>query len=257
MKIFEMQEKAFKVQRQTNKGCSKNHIMKETLQSIEISFDIFETFLKIPFEKEEIVAIAIHEIVLRSHKILQAVTLNATAGIEIPAMALLRDLIEIEYLLRYFKINIDEVPEWWHADRKTRLKKYSPSKIREKITKEYPELKKPMEEDYWGHSEIAAHPTPISLKLQKEFKNDVLSPHSINPAFIWVVIAEISFHATRLSKLVVYFGDRIYPQLDFKTKGNKLEKMMSSLDVSKKTARCILHYKLDSIEKKYQTQSKK
>ena len=257
MKIFEMQEKAFKAQRQIYKKYKKIPGMKEKFQIIEISFDIFENLLKIPFEKNDIFAVAVREIVLRAHKMLQAATLNATAGIEIPAMSLLRDLIEIEFLLRYFEISPDEVSKWWYADRETRLRKYSPKKLREKITKEFPKLKRPMESDYFGHCEIATHPTPISLKLQSEFENDFLFPPSRDLMFVWIVVTEISLHAARVAKFVAYLGDSISPQSDFKTKFDKLKKVMSDLPVDKELARYLLHRKLDRSKKKYQAESKK
>lgn len=255
MKISKLQEKAFKAQCQINKAYKKLPELEKNFQTIEISFNILEKFLKIPFEEDDIFAVAIREIVFRSHKTLQAATLNATAGIEIPTMSLLRDLIETEFLLRYFVINPDEISEWWNADRKTRLRKYNPSKLREKIAKKFPKLKKPMEDDYIGHCEIAAHPTPISLKLQRESKNSSLFPPSKDIMFVWVCIMEVSLHAARVSEYVASLGSMLDSQSDFKEKITKLQKNTSTLD--QKLASYVLHVKQTNAEKKYQTSTNK
>ena len=133
MKILELQKKAFKAQQQIYSEYDKIPGMKERFQIIELSFEILEDFLKIPFDKDEILAVAFRELVIRSHKTLQSVTLIATSGLEIQTISFLRDLIEIEFLLRYFIINPDEIPKWWRSDRKTRLRKYSPQHLRNGI----------------------------------------------------------------------------------------------------------------------------
>lgn len=236
------------------KNIKKNSETEKSLQSVEISFDIFENFLKIPFRKNDVTAIAIREMVLRSHKTLQIATLSALAGIEIPTISLLRDLIEIEFLLRYFIINPTEVSTWWHADRETRIKKYSPAKLRKAITKKFPELKKPMEDDYFGHCEIAAHPTPKSLKLQSELGNNSLFYSSKDQIFAWICLMEVSFHATRLAQIVAQLGDILYPKSDLKAENIKLQKIMANL-VNKKFAAHLLYHKLNKAEKKHKTKS--
>lgn len=251
VKVSELQEKAFDAQCQINKEYKKIPGLRERFQIIEDSFAILESFLTIPFEKNEVFAVAIREMVLRAHKTLQATTLNATAGIEIPTMSLLRDLIEIEFLLRYFEIYPDKVSEWWHADRKTRLREYSPNELRKHIAKKFPKLKKPMEDDYLGHCEIATHPTPLSLKLQSEFKNNSLFPPSQDWAFVWACIMEVAFHAERMACLVAYFGDMIYPQLDFKKKVDKLQKLTPNFPIEKKAASYILYAKLARVKEKH------
>lgn len=249
MKVFELQKKAFEAQCQLNKEYKKNPGLRARFQLIETSSAILESFLTIPFEKNEVLAVAMREMVLRAHKTLQATTLNATAGIEIPTMSLLRDLIEIEFLLKYFTIHPNKVSEWWYADGKTRSREYSPKELRKQIAKKFPESKKPMEDDYFGHCEIATHPTPLSLKLQSEFKNNSLLPPSRDQAFVWACIMEVSFHAARMAHLVAYLGDMIYPQSDFKKKIDKLQKLTSNTSIEKKVASYILYAKRTRAEK--------
>jgi len=250
LKISDLQKKAFQAQNQISKQYIKIPGMKERFEIIEISFDILELFLTIPFRKNETLAVAFREIVLRSHRTLQAVTLNATAGLEIPTMSFLRDLIEIEFLLRYFLINPSEVPKWWQASRETRLRKYSPSKLRAGISKKFPKLKKPMEDDYFGHCEIASHPTPESLKLQSEFKDNPLLLPSKDLTFVWICLMEVSFHAQRVAELVADLGYTIYPQTDMEKKLKKLQKLSLNLPATRKIGVLLLRDKFARSKKK-------
>ena len=52
---------------------------------------------------------------------MQSATLLALGGFKIPAMTLLRDLLEIEFLLRYFLKNPDQISAWLKADRGARI----------------------------------------------------------------------------------------------------------------------------------------
>ena len=250
MKILELQEKAFKAQQQIYSKYDKIPGMKERFQIIELSFEILEDFLKIPFHKDEILAVAFHELALRSHKTLQSVTLIATAGLEIQTISFLRDLIEIEFLLRYFVIYPDEILKWWKSDKKTRLQKYSPKHLRKGIFKKYPKMKKPMEDDYFGHCEMASHPTPLSLKLQSEFKDNPLLLPSKDLTFVWVSLMDLSFHAERIAKIISDLGMVIYPTSNLKSKSENLHNISLNLTTERKYAVHLLSEKLGRVENK-------
>lgn len=57
-------------------------------------------------------------------------TLSAYQGVAADAM---RDVMEIEYLLLDFGINPEHTAEWLGCDRKLRLRKYSPARLRERL----------------------------------------------------------------------------------------------------------------------------
>lgn len=57
-------------------------------------------------------------------------TLSAYQGVAADAM---RDVMEIEYLLLDFSINAEHASEWLSCDRRFRLRKYSPAKLRERL----------------------------------------------------------------------------------------------------------------------------
>ncbi|QLH07684.1 hypothetical protein [Nitrosopumilus ureiphilus] len=151
MKILEFQNNAFKAQQKIYSEYGKINGMEERFQIIELSFEILEDFLKIPFNKNEITVNAFRELVIRSHKTLQSVTLIATSGLEIQTLSFLRDLVEIEFLLLFFTIYPEKITTWWKADKKTRIQNFSPVHLRNGIAKKYPEMKKSMEDDYAGH----------------------------------------------------------------------------------------------------------
>ena len=194
---------------------------------IELSFEIIEKFLDIPFEKNEITAVVINGMILRSYNTLQTATLNALMGFGIPALSLLRDSVEIENLLLYFRLDYSEIEKWWYATRKTRLEDYSPGKIRSKISKKIPEFKKILDLDYREHSEMLSHVTPSSIGLQKEFKINSSISQSNNPMFILFCIKDISIHASRIANHAAVLGDVIEPSFKLSKKYKKLIKIKS------------------------------
>lgn len=248
MEILELQKNAFKAQQKIHSEYGEINGMPERFQIIEISFEILEDFLKIPFHKDELIAIAFRELVIRSHKTLQSVTLIATSGLEIQTISFLRDLVEIEFLLQYFTIHPQEIIVWWKADKKTRLDKFSPVRLRNGIAKRYPEMKKPMEDDYAGHCEIASHPTPVSLNIQSDFENNSLTLPSKDLTFVWISLMELSFHAGRLAKIISDLGMIIHPESNLSAKSDKIQKLSLNLAPERKFAVHILHEKLERAE---------
>jgi len=233
MKISQLLSKTSKTQLNIYKKRKKILGLNQRFKIIEISTEILDEFMNIPYRKNETLATAFRELTLRASHTLQAVTLLSTAGMGIQTISLLRDLIEIEFLLQYFLIKPKEITKWWQADRLTRIKKYTPNKLRIEIGKKYPKMKEAMDADYIGHCEIASHPTPISLRLQNQVKNNTLSP-STDFSFAWVSLFEVAFHAERLAKLVAFIALRIKHDSLIKEKIQKLEKLSSSLDPSER-----------------------
>lgn len=84
------------------------------------------------------------------------------SGYQAVAMDAMRDVMEIEYLLLDFFKHPEHIDEWLHAERRDRLKQFSPGALRQRLIAAGVE---PFAEegweptDYWAHSE-ALHATP-------------------------------------------------------------------------------------------------
>lgn len=68
--------------------------------------------------------------------------------------ALVRQLVEIEYLAWAVTNDPDDAWEWFTSDKKTRLSRWQPGKIRQRSEGRFPN------KDYHDHCEIGGHPVP-------------------------------------------------------------------------------------------------
>lgn len=75
------------------------------------------------------------------------------------ASALLRQLVEIEYLAHAFAIGSETAEAWLRADRQKRRTFWSPKKVRDRASGEFPD------EHYWSHCERGGHPTTEGMSL--------------------------------------------------------------------------------------------
>jgi hypothetical protein len=79
------------------------------------------------------------------------------------ALNLVRSLGEISNLALLSTTGGDEIREWIHADRKTRLKKFSPAKVRERlIAAGYKDVMVADDSWYADFCELYTHPTPAT-----------------------------------------------------------------------------------------------
>lgn len=92
------------------------------------------------------------------------------------ASALVRQLLEVEYLSFAFAEKDEIAAEWMHADRNQRRKFWSPGELRKRSGGRY------LSADYWDHCDRGGHPTRDSLPLLPDHKQ----PHR---AFFWADLA--------------------------------------------------------------------
>ena len=221
MKILDLQKSASKTQVRIWLRLEFNNKISKQFEIIEISSNILETFLDIPFDNSDDSAKALHELVRRSHKDLQGIILLATSGLTVQSLSLSRNLVEIELLLRYFVMQLDEITTWWNTDDQTRRHRYSPKRLRNEIARRYPEMKHAMEKDYWGHSELC-HPMP---QISNKFEDETLLLSSQEMRGIPIAILDTSQHALRIAELIGRLGTVIDPKFDFSEQLKKLEEL--------------------------------
>lgn len=79
--------------------------------------------------------------------------------------ALLRQLVEVEYLARAFAKDSDEASKWLRRDKQQRMKFFSPRKLRESSDGFF------RDGDYTWHCEMGGHPVPDSGALLENRNN--------------------------------------------------------------------------------------
>ncbi len=76
-----------------------------------------------------------------------------------PAYALLRQVVETEFVLWKFQHDPSSVAAWLNSDREKREQGWKPSRIYRDVDNDY------RQKDYSGHCELGGHPTPTGTLL--------------------------------------------------------------------------------------------
>ncbi|WP_179371561.1 hypothetical protein [Nitrosopumilus ureiphilus] len=97
-------------------------------------------------------------------------------------------------------------------------------------------------------TEIASHPTPLSLNIQSDFEENTLTLPSKDLTFVWISLIELSFHAGRLGKIISDLGTLIYPASNISIKLDKIQKLSLNLTTERKFAVHLLREKLGRAE---------
>ena len=101
------------------------------------------------------------------------------------AAALLRQFVEIEYLLYLFAINPEDAEMWLLGDHEKLRKWFSPAEMRRRSKGFF------RADEYWSHCEIGGHPHPKSMFLLPNIepmkKKD---PMFDAPNFLWVDLGQ-------------------------------------------------------------------
>jgi len=114
--------------------------------------------------------------------------------------ALVRQIVECEYLCRAFSQDQDEARKWLNTTRDERLRFWSPKRMRQKSEGEF------RDKDYAVHCEVGGHPTPRAFMLLRPSRtmpsNAVWTELTIHLANVWS-------HTTRaIPELVMPLLDR-------------------------------------------------
>lgn len=195
---------------------------------IEQCFTIIELFIKQTDTSKDERTKIVREIIKRVNSSAKACTILSLNGYGMSSMSSMRDVVESEYLLRYFILNPEKIQVWWKSDKKTRLKKFSPSFLRRKIAGSNIKLKEKLDADYQGHSEIGIHVTPYGLTLSKGFELKS-SDITYDKTLIEISLVEIADHLTSISNIVGLMGSGLVNKKMFDKEIKKLNKTTSKL----------------------------
>ena len=182
---------------------------------LKIIFGMCDFFLKIPYDDNNLNVKIYRHLIFRYMSTLKVIDHSRSSGFTMPAWSLIRDLIEIEYSLIFFKKYPDEVNTWYTATRQTRMRKYSQYEIRNKIADKN-RTKTILDNNYCGHSDMINHITPKSLILQNPH-NDTYENDQI--AFL----ADLIKHIHDQSRIIADICLEIDPTFDITQEIKKIK----------------------------------
>lgn len=129
---------------------------------------------------ERMVAVAI--VVEIAGEVAEAAVELLDAGRIYASSAVLRQVIECEYLLTVFSLDAESAREWLNADGETLRRIFTPQRMRDKSGGRFRDT------EYWAHCKRGGHPTPDARVL--------LSAHTLVPREEWW--SELSMHLDRV-----------------------------------------------------------
>lgn len=116
-----------------------------------------------------------------------------------PSFALVRQIVECEYLCWAFSQDEDEARKWLKTSRRERMRFWSPRHMRQRSNGEF------RDKDYAVHCEIGGHPTPAAFRL-------LHSTRVMPEKSVWI---ELTTHlANTWSHITRAIPDLILPLLD-------------------------------------------
>lgn len=110
------------------------------------------------------------------------------------AMALLRQIVEVEYLLWIFAHDEEQARRWLNADEEELWKFFRPAELRTRSAGQF------RVEEYKSHCAVGGHPSPKSRSL--------LSDHSIAVPVEWLW-SDLAMHLSRLWPSLMKVVDRV------------------------------------------------
>jgi hypothetical protein len=145
-----------------------------------------------PFGFGDDAAVGIATVVQMGGELAQGAVQLLKDGNLYAAAALIRQIVEIEYLASAFARRHGKSALWLRADRAERIKFWSPAQLRKGSAKFLPS-------DYWNHCDVGGHPTTRGMNL--------LPGHvTINNALLWV---DLAGHLSRIWKDVAQSAERL------------------------------------------------
>lgn len=89
------------------------------------------------------------------------------------ASALMRQLVEVEYLTKAFESENEVAAEWLRADREARRRFWSPRRLRDRTKGVF------LPTDYWLHCDYGGHPTREGMSLLPDHEK-------MNSGYLWI-----------------------------------------------------------------------
>ena len=175
------------------------------LSVMEAAMDLADTLRQAPNEDEDFKVIKLMG--MRMFNALAASLKLALSGYGQNSALIMRDILETVFLVDFFGHDRAAVTRWRLADRKGRMKVFSPIRIREALDTRDGNIKKKRAEKYEMFSELAAHPTMQSAEMMRPVKggNAVIGPF-VEPTSFDAVLSELGWLAVEVGVVLGVFA---------------------------------------------------
>jgi hypothetical protein len=109
-----------------------------------------------------------------AHELMAGIRLLQEEGRYYSAAALIRQLVEVEYLAWACCDDLEEASAWLTSSREKRLARWQPRHLRQRSGGRFGD------EEYWLHCELGGHPTPGGINLLIAQANKATAPQVIS-----------------------------------------------------------------------------
>lgn len=175
--------------------------MKLHIAAVEAAMDIADIFRQFNSEEEDIKTVQV--LGMRIFNAFAASLKLTLSGYHQNSALILHDVLETTFLIDLFADNRKLIKIWRSADKKSRMKEFSPVKVREKLDQRDGFALRRRSEIYELFSELAAHPTMKSAWMLRPQKDgDAVIGPFIQVTSLQAVISE-------MGRLAVQSGEYI------------------------------------------------
>lgn len=177
------------------------------LDIVEHAMDLADRLRQFPTDDEDVKVT--QALSIRLFNAFGAAVKLALSGYNQNAAMVLRDILETVFLLDFFQGDRPSIEKWRMADRKTRLREYSPLRIREALDTRYGHTEKKRAAMYKMFSELAGHPTMIGTHMLRPRKDgDIVIGPFIEGTSLDAVLSEAGRLAIQVGEILDGFFPR-------------------------------------------------
>lgn len=180
------------------------------LSAIEHAMDLAEILRKFPTDDEDIKIIQV--LGMRIFNAFGASIKLALSGYSQNSALIMRDILETVFLMDLFRGDGTAIKRWRLADKKERMKNFSPIHVRKALDERDGFDGKKRAELYELFSELAGHPTMKSVYMMRPQKDgDAVVGPFIEPTTLEAVLSEMGRLAIQAGEIIDTFFPETWP----------------------------------------------
>lgn len=177
------------------------------LDIVEHAMDLADRFRQFPTDDEDVKLT--QALGIRLFNAFGAAVKLTLSGYNQSAALVMRDILETVFLLDLFQGDRPSIEKWRMADRRTRMREYSPLRVREALDTRYDHTEKKRAEMYEMFSELAGHPTMNAMHMLRPRKGgDIESGPFIEATSLEAVLSEMGRLAIQAGEILDGFFPR-------------------------------------------------
>lgn len=174
------------------------------LSVTERAMNMAELFRKLPMEDEDMRVVQV--LGMRAFNGFAASLNLAFSGYGQNSFLVMRDILETAFLLDLFNSDRSAIRDWRFADKKTRMKEFSPVQVRKNLDARDGFEDKRRGEHYVAYCEFAAHPTMQSdVLMRPQPDGDAVIGPFLAEDFLKVVLTEMATNAIQIGEALNSF----------------------------------------------------